>query len=256
MANQHDYRAKLEWATEQLNTLNSELQAFVEKQPYRLITQFDTHTQENVVRVKVITPPPKEITGLVGNILADLRASLDHVAYALATKKGPLTNPKESSFPIVLDPMKWLVSGLPQIRHVEPAAQEAIKYLQPYHSVTPKNEPLALLDALTNVDKHRLPHEIRTVALRAEYVYESTQGGFVSVVTGIAPPGGFPNQAEIGRIRLPGNASDPQVDMRFRMPCEVCFDQGTVGGGPVATTLTDIQTRVWIALGKLSRFLS
>jgi hypothetical protein len=249
------HRLTLEWATEHLNTLNRELEAFVQKQPYRLVTQFEPDTKENVIKLNSVESPPASIASTVGDILSNLRKALDQAAYALATKNGPLSNPAESSFPIVLDPLKWQASGLPQIRHIEPAAQSTIDHLQPYRAVAPKKEPLALLDALNNIDKHRLPHEIVTVTRRAEYVYERPEGGFVSVITSNAPPGGFPNQAEVGRIGLPGKASDPQLHMRFRLPCEVRFGQGTADGAPVGSTLGEIQTWVFIALSKMGQFI-
>jgi hypothetical protein len=247
-----DHEVRLERATEQLATLHNEITAFAESRPYTLTTGYQG--QENVVQLRHYRAPPGSIGNLVSEILGALRSSLDLLAYALAIKHGPPPNPRGSSFPIVLDPMKWNESGLTQIRHVASEAQAIIERLQPYHDASPRTHALALLDSLNNVEKHRLIHGIRTVATRAELVIETATGGFISVTTA-SNPKGFVNQTEVARVRLSGNERDPRLPERLRLSCDVCFDEDAANGVPIYPLLAAMQQQVWTARGRLSRLL-
>jgi len=115
-----------------------------------------------------VIPSVRESWGpIVGDILSNLRASLDHIAWALALKysrdKGiTLTKPQEKSvyFPLRIEEHdKPFLGGLPKsaLQFFPPNAWDAVERVQPYNrKKRPELEVLAILSDLTNEDKHRV----------------------------------------------------------------------------------------------------
>ncbi|KKN39680.1 hypothetical protein LCGC14_0741150 [marine sediment metagenome] len=106
---------------------------------------------------------------MVGDILANLRASLDHIAWALAIKhasdgKRTLTSDEETSIVFRLRGRRLpskdaFIGGLNwnDVRLFPPSAHAKIEEFQPYHRRNrPKNGMLGDLGDLANWDKHRI----------------------------------------------------------------------------------------------------
>ena len=106
---------------------------------------------------------------IIGDILSNLRASLDHIAWALATRRSEKTGiPLKSSeerkvtFPIRLEkahtPYRTGV-GLfrSDVQFFPDDTWDVIKNFQPYNRRDrPKTELLGILDELVSKDKHRV----------------------------------------------------------------------------------------------------
>jgi hypothetical protein len=109
---------------------------------------------------------------IVGDILNNLRASLDHIAWALATKHAAdrsitLTEGQEKSvyFPLRIAPAnKPVLGGLAQgdVGLFPPKARNLVEDFQPYNRTKrPELNLLGVLGELANQDKHRLVTPVR-----------------------------------------------------------------------------------------------
>jgi hypothetical protein len=151
-------RAKLARALEHLTALQTEISTFFASRPYGISSKTEMLDGAEIFRVRI---PDDEtlrfmrFSVLAGDYLNTLRASLDHLAWALSRLTTP-TPFKNTEFPIFLEAKPDAVKA--KIRDAPADAQDVIERLQPYHR---KNlteialDPLAVLYTLTNIDKHR-----------------------------------------------------------------------------------------------------
>jgi hypothetical protein len=107
---------------------------------------------------------------IVGDIVHNIRSSLDYIAFELAcANHGSLSQEeaRSSQFPILGDVDKNGVSGTgparfrssSMIQYVSSSAQALIESVQPYHLGGKFREhPLWILNELVNIDKHRFLH--------------------------------------------------------------------------------------------------
>jgi hypothetical protein len=114
--------------------------------------------------------PVEPLSLIIGDTIQNFRASLDHLAFALAerhTSPLPEDIARDSQFPIVGDvwqgrpgqgPTRF-ASGRKRIRGIAPRAQAIIEELQPYKRGSDfASDPLWKLSILSNADKHRVLH--------------------------------------------------------------------------------------------------
>lgn len=116
--------------------------------------------------------PISPLSLAIGDIIQNIRSSLDHVAYSLASAyTQPLQDQSahNSQFPIIGDENRRGVAGqgptifqqnaTRSLSCVDPAARSFIEGVQPYHRGSNfKKHPLWQLQYLSNVDKHRVLH--------------------------------------------------------------------------------------------------
>jgi hypothetical protein len=131
---------------------------------------FNADRTEAEVRVVGVPEVDPTWAAVVGDCLTNLRASLDHLAYALAEKYGKHTSRDQVQFPILNEaPTDNQGNRLPVVIKgttiKEPAVLERLERAQPYRGrwLPPTNpdvevRPDALwqLNKLCNIDKHRL----------------------------------------------------------------------------------------------------
>lgn len=109
---------------------------------------------------------------IVGDILGNLRAALDHIAWALAMKhatdQGVTLTEEEKrkvTFPLYITNSKNpFVGGLPKraFDSLPPAAYSTVETFQPYNRTKwPELKYLGILDQLVNEDKHRIVTTVR-----------------------------------------------------------------------------------------------
>lgn len=131
---------------------------------------------EYQVRIKLDTLPWADIAVKIGDVVHNIRSTLDHLTFALCDSYttrigGPKDFASECQFPIIGDEEKNGTLGAgearfnriatPRIRAMDQAAQAVIKAVQPYHSGNDfRNHPLWQLSELSNIDKHRLLHPV------------------------------------------------------------------------------------------------
>jgi hypothetical protein len=142
---------KIEWAGVHLKTLEDLVREFRQDHPYEIISEHEASTGDDLRRVKFLRAPRDEISLALGDVIGNLRSSLDHLVCELTG--GPC---EETFFPIY-----WRKDGTYESFHgkgrkgiafLGPEVEHAIEALQPYNA---GHEPLGLLNDLWNIDKHR-----------------------------------------------------------------------------------------------------
>ena len=241
-----------------------------------------------------VTPPAPDhaaISLLAGDCLQCLRSALDHLAFELASAFTiPMTDAIEkwSEFPIFGDKdgkgdarfhqlrSKGASAGSPafgsgraKIQGMDPLAQAEIERLQPYQRGNQyESDPLWLLSALNNIDKHRTLHVVGAAMNGARMPLP--EAGIARNVSTI----GFPDRewplyiaSEIaveGRTKVarwPAFAIDPTKKMYvgFQPVLDIAFNFATphVAGESVANTLGRLHDYVLTdVIPPLDRFLN
>jgi hypothetical protein len=179
--------AKLARANELLGNLGRELDIFkasvapprIEKgyKPGTSIYAFFAHGELDV---------PLRFSVLAGEIVHQLRSSLDHlVAHLVMSNGGMLTSAHQ--FPICSTPERYRADiARGRLRGISESLQSRIEHLQPYKAEDPRVSPLLGLQELNNSDKHRL---LVVVAAAAKIGREIKVGcGEDATITGMSPP--------------------------------------------------------------------
>lgn len=144
--------------------LLAEVRAWFDRNPYEVFGEYDPGPPEKYAfKVRFLEDIPATWGLLLGDFAHNARSALDHLADALVVFNG--NEPTErTQFPIVVSPFCWSTQSArlngASLRHIE-----IVESLQPYHrpdlygwsSVWGSIEdPLAVLNRLSNVDKHRV----------------------------------------------------------------------------------------------------
>lgn len=145
-------RAKIARAGDHLESLDAALGRFVKDGGYRFVSEQDPNTEEYVARVysnlQPPVPPPMSLGVMVGDFLHNLRSALDHVIWQLATSPS-----MANQFPIFDTPEGFQKKRARYLRSVPEKHWAQIESYQPYEG---RNDVLAVLATLNDVDKHRL----------------------------------------------------------------------------------------------------
>jgi hypothetical protein len=156
--------AKLRRAREHLDHLDELIESYLSTNPYRFTGKEGTEGPYKWVRVylEVRAFPADEVWGpVIGDAVHNLRSSLDHVAWRLATPEARASHPWRIEFPVVFgNPGEEEAAQRrlrPKLRLLRPDSHATIDAVQPYHTGN-THHPLWLLRALWNTDKHRVLH--------------------------------------------------------------------------------------------------
>jgi hypothetical protein len=209
-------------------------------------------------------PPSLEWGPVIGDIVHSLRSALDQVAWRLSVEYQATLGNKPPADPI---PRKspWRSVGFPACRKstewphqwatklwaVDPALKAVLQPFQPFYGgKNPADrEPLAVLEELWNIDKHRHLHLVNaTVELRDVFSVKPFPNlpDFQFEVIAKRAPGPLVGPTEIGRARqvaLPGGRQTtlPQMFVNPDLAVDVAFDKGPPAyGGSVLKTLRSI----------------
>lgn len=162
-------RAKIARAEQHRKGIEPEIKALAESNPLTLSSKHNLKGTQEPVRfrytVAKIAPIPEHWGLVVGDAVQNLRAALDHAVWALVVKekgaKFAEANAPKIDFPIADDPTRFPKRRLGDIG-IHPKFIAVIEQTQPYrrNQSAPRHDPLWILRALSNVDKHRLLHVI------------------------------------------------------------------------------------------------
>lgn len=161
-----DARAKLDRAGEHLDSLKAELGDFQEADSHSIDAHTDSESGAYLLRVQPNAVPPK-ISAIVGDVLSNLRPTLDYLVYALAYLDSD--SPQEGTqFPICDTATKFKGKRKTWLTGLSPEHVAAVEDLQPYDG---RDELLWLrtLRDLSNPDKHK---HLSVVALGVEGAFE------------------------------------------------------------------------------------
>jgi len=123
---------KTKWAKKYIADLESALDSFYETNPYRIAFKDDPDKRERTYYVFSIQDVPGDIKCRTGDILQNLRSTLDHLAYQLAVTAGN-NHPRRTSFPICSSAREY---QSPTVRRIKKCfrqdAIKAIDAIKPY----------------------------------------------------------------------------------------------------------------------------
>jgi hypothetical protein len=273
-----DPQAKIDRADKHIRALARMILAF-RKQAYAVSAQpamwVESPTPETsrdiIISAQAVEEPPSLKWGpIIGDIVHGLRSALDQVAWGLSVDyqatvgNQPPPDPipkgdrwKEVAFPICRKQADWNGLWGSKMWAADLAVKTVLERFQPYYSgQNPADrEPLAVLEELWNIDKHRHLHLVNaTIELRDVIAVKPFPGlpDFNFEVITKRAPGPLVGTAEIGRARqvdLPGIQSPrtnlPQVFMYPDLAVDVAFDQGAPAyGGSVLKTLRSLRKTV------------
>lgn len=146
-------RVKIDRAKKHLEHLQDEVSAFWAGNPYVIIFDTDTEPGKRLYRIKITNDVPGHWGGYVGDVVHNLRASLDNLATALAAANGTTSKSvlRKTYFPIGAT-KEIFEKKLPEdLRGVRADARRIVERMKPYPGGTDAFRRLHDLDVL---DKH------------------------------------------------------------------------------------------------------
>jgi hypothetical protein len=128
----------------------------------------DVEAHAVVFRVGDVPPIPSDAASLAAEAAHHFRAALNYVVRELAwidTHENRKVADRQQDFPIVTNPSGWGSDRvqLVTLQGLNKRHRRMLEHFQPYrrlHRATAESHPLAVLQALTNDDKHRLPNRL------------------------------------------------------------------------------------------------
>lgn len=174
MSNLGGARVKLQRARYHYETLEREISSFQSSQYFFIETIVDKPSKQKQARIRFTKDLPWEWAAIIGDLVFNLRSSLDLAVYQLTVlEKGvPL---EMTEFPIFDDPKRYACfnkdgtpqnrSGIWKIRGVDHRVAVAIGNLQPFMTggKLPQGQvpALSVIHELNIIDKHRTLHLCR-----------------------------------------------------------------------------------------------
>lgn len=177
-------RAKLARSAEHAQTIRDEIRAWMERNPYSLIKQRNAECTRFSLILRINETPQLLRWSLIfADYLNNLRASLDHLVYAIASHQSAPSPPAYEgrlAYPLTDSDERFNDAV---VRHklgtIGDPVRAEIQRCQPYNRPHEKLPPLlSLIRDLNNADKHRL------VGLAYGTVHTGNIG-----FTGFQPPG-------------------------------------------------------------------
>lgn len=158
-------RQKLARAQEHIEQLFAEQERWAEirPHPYDVELRDDSSPDKILGVIGTLDQPPPFMSTILGDIVHNLRSTLDHVSWQLVKHGSAATLTKaeerQVQFPICETPESFegeLVRRLPGVDDIHEAI---VRRTQPFHrGVAATQHPFAVLRRLSNDDKHRSIH--------------------------------------------------------------------------------------------------
>lgn len=144
--------AKIDRAKKHLGDLAGEISAFHARNPYRIVIDKDSKPGHELHRVRFLEDIPVCWGTIVGDVLHNLRSSLDNLASALVIANGRTGRNviNDAYFPIGSSALGFQKS-LATLKGVSANAKRVFERLKPYQGGT---EAFWRLHRLDNLDKH------------------------------------------------------------------------------------------------------
>jgi hypothetical protein len=256
----HGFRLKLNRAQAHAEALEREASAWFHDHPYGVIGEYHPGEPEQYVfKVRFLEPVPPSWAITLGDFAHNARSALDHLAYVvvLANNGG---RDEWTQFPIVLAPCEWAKQAKICIGNASDRHKGIIETFQPYHrrdlhgwhSIwSAIDDPLAILNRLSNVDKHRVlnatPATIRSIGYDLEPVADIESIGSSEVPFDVLIDG-----ADMLRVNIVSNGPNPElklkrsetVEIRVQNRVDLGKDSYTLQNVPLKESLDAILSRL------------
>jgi len=160
--------SKLRRADEHLVVLYNEIRRYMNDSPYGLAGHRDTGDGKPGFTFHFTKQPPLYLSVIIGDIVHNLRGSLDYIAHELTVNNGAVPT-RQTQFPISLSQDDFInqAISLKKLNTVSPKALKVVSAFQPYRLDEDKRTLHFLwqLAKLSNMDKH---HTLALSAFAAE----------------------------------------------------------------------------------------
>jgi len=237
-----DTNLKFERAKEVLVLLNIEIDAFLKSRPYRVGAIREEDQRLSYVLTKVDDCQPR-VSILIGDIIQNLRSTLDHIAYKLFTLNSEGLG-KHIYFPIASDRVKYESEKIRKTEGMSETAKQLIDSVEPYKE---GNKILWQIHELNNIDKHRTLitsgssfHSVDVGAHMMKMMRDSFGAGieqFPEIPLFIRPADNlFPLQLE-QVLFVDGPGADPIPNMSFKF--QLVLNEPGIAEGTEVTTLLE-----------------
>ena len=239
-----DHAKILGWADRQLEALEAAVNAYTALKPYRITSQYEGIAEQGVVRIREGPNAllPDELTFRTGDVLHNMRVSLDYLVSSIVRKHSPQTDESRVAFPICPKAGNFpSVAGM-RLKGAPATCVQMIEGFQPEKGWNPEwAHPLLLLDGLENLHKHRRLLATGVALTDFKYVVIAAPSTLIGMAGGQVPSGPLEDGAEVARFtRLDTASAEARVE--FRATFHVCFDKaGPARGLILLRTLKQIR---------------
>ena len=171
-------RRKIARASKHFEDLERELQAFSDLQPYQEVVEPDPANPEYRLHKVKLTRQLEETTvpEIVGDVVSNLRAALDHAVYGIAVAAGS-SNIRNAYFPFSSSERNLGQNMNGRCADVPKEIWPLLASFKPYNG---GNDLLCALNAVRNADNHALLTSIGTALLRPHTKAKGT--GYMKMV--------------------------------------------------------------------------
>lgn len=151
----HGVWEKFHHARRHAEAFDAEVAAYLSRRPCTVVVTVDPEPPHTLrCRWQVREAPAALLSLLVGDLCANLRATLDYLAWQLVLAGGGRPD-NRTALPCVRRSADWPRTARTRLAGVADPWLARVEALQPYHhAADPDGHPFAVLDRLNNVAKH------------------------------------------------------------------------------------------------------
>jgi hypothetical protein len=222
--------AKVARAREVIPVLQGEIDDYYASNPIVLRLEHREEPKRMEAVVESVRQPPPRLGVLMGEFAHNLRSTFDHLVWQLALTQTSTPHDR-LQFPILDNrpsEADWRSMAGDRLQQVPPEAVQRIGDLQPFHSVHPEINALAIVRELSNEDKHRVILQPVSVSKQPDESNVVLDAHDVEVIT-VEVMVGAPPEPGATLVRVPytivGDA--PRLNLHVAFPAEVHF--GRIG---------------------------
>lgn len=222
-------RTKVVRAKEHLDSLRSEIAKSLADETYRIWPEHESDARVLVFKTRFPHDLRMRWSAITGDVANNCRSALNHLTWQLVL----LNNKKpggRNDFPIFTDKSEYRKKIGEYFRGTSPEALAIAERLQPYHAgKDAASHPLAVLNKLSNIDKHQSPALTLLRMASGTLVF----GGQPLSIPVVQPRilGELEDEAEWFRATYAGMVPNEQVEVKYDFKMAIAFEPTAPGGG-------------------------
>jgi hypothetical protein len=180
MAGLRGARAKYQRGRAHAEDFDTVAQEIFNKRPFDLVGGVEDGWFVSRWKQKGDYPDFEPLAVIFGDMLYNLRASLDYIVWQLVFANNCIPDAGNTGFPCIRDSKDWKSAVGSQLKGVAKEWLGEIKKLQPFdpgHHGDPATHPLALLNDANNVNKHQLLPATILQPVKTDYAIDGLDSG-------------------------------------------------------------------------------
>ena len=228
-------KLKIERAKRHIKELHAEVATFLSRKPYERVTEKNVEKGVYELKVRMTECVPPEFATAIGDVIHNLRTSLDLLACALP-KKSDTTSVSGIYFPFGKTFQIFETEAARKIKKLSPTAKRFIHRLKPYKG---GNDTLWQIHAFDVLDKHRLLIPVGAIYMAESHrmfmpshlMRTATPENPVSVEMTVSPARQFTLDKDIPVATIP--IADYEAGARYQIDFAfgVAFGEGQIVEG-------------------------